>query len=139
MPTNRQILGNFAFLFENKKGRQDRINIMIPDIELLWNEILNFPICSRALIRNKLNRLLEQSTRDRKRPTEKFSSFISELFDVTNVKGQWKNIEDKELYQKQINGRGKIGYSTVKEAPLNKFILENVSTKPPKQSLFSGM
>ena len=73
------------------------------------------------------------------RPTEKFSSLISELLDVINVKGQWKNIEDKELYQKQINGRGKIGYSTVKEAPLNKFILENVSTKPPKQSIFSGM
>ena len=143
MPTNRQILGNFAFLFENKKGRQDRINIMIPDIELLWNEILNFPICSRALIRNKLNRLLEQSTRDRKRPTEKFSSFISELFDVTNVKGQWKNIEDKELYQKQINSRGKIGYSTVKEAPLKsihprKRICQTTKTKSVPDS-FSGM
>ena len=34
MTTNRQILGNFTFLFNSKKRRLDRIKIMIIDIEL---------------------------------------------------------------------------------------------------------
>ena len=36
---------------------------------------------------------------------------------MTNVNGEWKSIEDKELYQRQVKSGGKIGYSMVKQAP----------------------
>lgn len=118
MPTNRQILGNFAFLFNSEKRRQDRIKIMITDIELLWKETLDFPLLSSALIRKKLNRLIDLNNKNKKNPSDKFTAILSQLFDVTNVNGEWKSSEDKELYQRQIKSGGKVGYSTVKQAPL---------------------
>lgn len=72
MPTNRQILGNYAFLFKDHKTSQERVKIMITEIELLWNETLDFPIFSRALIRKKLNRLIDMSSKNKKNPTELF-------------------------------------------------------------------
>lgn len=117
MPNNRQILGNFAYLFNSKKQKQDRIRIMISDIELLWKETLDFPLLSRALIRKKLNHLIDLNTNNKKNPSEKFDAILSELFDVTNVNGEWKSSEDKEFYQRQKESGGKVGYSTVKQAP----------------------
>ena len=118
MPTNRQILGNFTFLFNSEKRRLDRIKIMITDIELLWREILDFPLLSSALIRKKLNRLIDLYDKNKKKPSDKFTATLSHLFDVTNVNGEWKSTEDKELYQRQVKSGGKIGYSMVKQAPL---------------------
>ena len=69
MPTNRQVLGNYAFLFKDHKGSQERVKIIIADIEMLWNETLDFPIFSRALIRKKLNRLIDMSSKNKKNPT----------------------------------------------------------------------
>ena len=117
MPTNRQVLGNYAFLFKDHKGSQERVKIIIADIEMLWNETLDFPIFSRALIRKKLNRLIDMSSKNKKNPTELFTKSLSELFDVTNTKGEWKNSEDKDLYLKQRESKGAIGYSTGKKAP----------------------
>lgn len=118
MPTNRQILGNFAFLFNSEKRRQNRIKIMMIDIDLLWKATLDFPLLSKALIRKKLNSLIDLSDKNKKNPSDKFTATLSQLFDVTNKNGEWKSSEDKKLYQKQIKSGGKVGYSTVKPAPL---------------------
>ena len=118
MPTNRQILGNFTFLFNSEKRRLDRIKIMITDIELLWREILDFPLLSSALIRKKLNSLIDLYDKNKKKPSDKFTATLCQLFDVTNVNGEWKSTEDKELYKRQVKSGGKIGYSMVKQAPL---------------------
>ena len=117
MPTNRQILGNFTFLFNSKKRRLDRIKIMIMDIELLWREILDFPLLSSALIRKKLNSLIDLYNKNKKKPSDKFTETLSQLFNVTKVNGEWKSMEDKELYQRQVKSGGKIGYSMAKQAP----------------------
>ena len=100
MPTNRQILENFTFLFNSKKRRLDRIKIMIMDIELLWREILDFPLLSSALIRKKLNSLIDLYNKKKKKPSDKFTETLSQLFNVTNVNGEWKSMEDKEVYQR---------------------------------------
>lgn len=118
MPTNRHILGNFTFLFNSEKRRLDRIKHMITDIELLWRETLDFPLLSSALIRKKLNRLIDLNDKNKKKPSDKFTATLSHLFDVTNVNGEWKSSEDKEFYQSQVESGGKVGYSTVKQAPL---------------------
>ena len=127
MPTNRQILGNFTFLFNSEKRRLDRIKIMITDIELLWREILDFPLLSSALIRKKLNSLIDLYDKNKKKPSDKFTATLSQLFDVTNVNGEWKSTEDKELYQMQVKSGGKIGYSMVKQALWNQSTQENES------------
>ena len=102
MPTNLQILGNFTFLFNSEKRRLDRIKIMITDIELLWREILYFSLLSSALIRKKLNSLIDLYDKNKKKPSDKFTATLSQLFDVTNVNGEWKSTEDKEIYQMQV-------------------------------------
>ena len=117
MPTNRQILGNFTFLFNSKKRRLDRIKIMIMDIELLWREILDFPLLSSALIRKKLNSLIDLYNKNKNKPFDKFTETLSQLFNVTIVNGEWKSMDDKELYQRQVKSGGKVGYSMVKQAP----------------------
>ena len=102
MPTNRQVLGNFAFLFNSEKRRQERIKIIIKDIELLWTEVLDFPLLSKSLIRKKVNCLIDLNDKNKKKPSEKFTAILSDIFDVTNVNGEWKSSENKNLYQCQI-------------------------------------
>ena len=91
---------------------------MITDIELLWREILDFPLLSSALIREKLNCLIDLCDKNKKKPSDKFTTILSQLFDVTNVYGESKSTEDKEFYQRKVKSEGKIGYSIVKKAPL---------------------
>ena len=90
---------------------------MIMDIELLCREILDFPLLSSALIRKKLNSLIDLYNKNKKKPSDIFTETLSQLFNVTNVNGEWKGMEDKELYQRQVKSGGKIGYSMVKQAP----------------------
>ena len=118
MPTNRQILGYFTFLFNSEKRRLDRIKIMITEVELLWREILDFPLLSSALIRKKLNSLIDPNDKSKQKPSGKFTATLYQLVDVINVNREWKSTEDKELYHRQVKSGGKVGYSTVKEAPL---------------------
>ena len=90
---------------------------MIMDIELLWREILDFPLLSSALIRKKLNSLIDLYNKNKKKSSDKFTETLSQLFNVTNVNGEWKSMEDKKLYQRQVKSGGKVGYSMVKQAP----------------------
>lgn len=39
---------------------------------------------------------------------------ISNLFGITNVSANWLCKEDKELYWKQVESRGRVGYMTKK-------------------------
>lgn len=118
IPTNRQILGNFAYLINREKRRSDRIKMIIADIKILWGEVLNFPVLSEASIKKKLNHLINLNDTNKRRPSEKFSAILSQLFDVTKMDGAWKSSEDQELHNLQLRSGGKIGYSTLKEASL---------------------
>ena len=77
---------------------------MIANIDVLWNPTLVFPLLSTALIRKK------QRDKNKKNPSEKFSATLSELFNVTNIKGEWINTKDKELDHKQMESKEKVGY-----------------------------
>ena len=85
---------------------------------MLLREILDFPLLSSALIRKKLNRLIDLYDKNKKKPSDKLAATLSQSFGATNVNGEWKSREDKELYQRQVKSEGKIDYSMVKQAPL---------------------
>ena len=88
MQTHHQILRNFTFLFNSEKRRLDRIKIMIMDIKLLWREILDFPLSFSALIRKKLNSLIDLYDKKKKKPSDKFTATLSQLLNVINVNGE---------------------------------------------------
>jgi len=91
---------------------------MIADIEMLWGEVLNFPVLSRASIRKKLNHLINLNDKNKRKSSEEFLAILSQLFDVTKMDGAWKSSEDKQLHILQLRSGGKIGYCTLKEASL---------------------
>ena len=74
---------------------------------------LNFPHVSDQAIRPKLQKLLLENDYCRKK--RDFES-LNKLFDVTKVKGKWLCKENKNLYKRQIQSKGQVGYSTGKRA-----------------------
>jgi hypothetical protein len=79
----------------------------------IWSKTLNFPHVSDQAICAKLAKLLKDYERCRKK--QNFDA-LNELFDVTNVKGEWMCKEDENLYKLQIESKGQVGYSTGKPA-----------------------
>ena len=47
-----------------------------------------------------------------------FEIELQKIFDMTKLGGNWLCNEDKDLYNRQIESNGKIGYTTLKPAPL---------------------
>ena len=54
--------------------------------------------------------------KNQRRPKEDFSKEIENVFDITKVDGPWLCREDKELYYRQVESCGKVGYTTYKLA-----------------------
>ncbi len=109
MPLKNHVIGRFKFLESTAKERRERISRIAAELKALWSETLNFPHVSDQAICAKLENLLKDYERCRKK--QKFDS-LNELFDVTKVKGEWLCKEDENLYKLQIESKGQIGYST---------------------------
>lgn len=113
MPLKNHVIGRFKFLESTAKERRKRIGLIAVEIKALWRKTLNFPHVSDQAICAKLENLLKSYDRCRKK--QNFDS-LNELFDVTKVKGEWMRKEDEDLYKLQIEGKGRVGYSTGKLA-----------------------
>jgi hypothetical protein len=113
MPQKNHVIGRFKFLESTAKERRERIGLIAVELKALWSKTLNFPHVSDQAICAKLAKLLKDYERCRKK--QNFDA-LNELFDVTNVKGEWMCKEDENLYKLQIESKGQVGYSTGKPA-----------------------
>ena len=80
---------------------------------------IEFPNVFKTKYQEKNRKLLGQYERFRKTKDDKYNEEFSNLFDVTKEEGLWLSSEDKMLYLKQVESKGRIGYTTVKAAPMS--------------------
>lgn len=118
MPLNRVIVGRFLGLYEQVKGRADRINKISEESMLLW-EKLSFPLLSKQQVSAKVDKLIKMFEKFRKRHNEEFERNLSNVFDITKQSGNWLSSEDKKLYRKQMESGGRVGYTTEKVAAMS--------------------
>lgn len=113
MPLKSHVMGRFKSLESVAKERKERVGLIAVELKSLWSMTFNFPHVSDQAIHAKLEKLLREYDYCRKK--QNFDS-LNELFDVTQVKGQWLCKEDEDLYKLQIQSKGQVGYSTGKPA-----------------------
>lgn len=117
LPSRSHILGRFLCLYDERKEINGRIKVIGNDLLELWSKF-SFPTLSTQTIMSKIHRLVNDYNRHKKRNDEKFQNELNSIFDITKVDGLWLCKEDKELYRKQIESEGKVGYRTDKIAAL---------------------
>lgn len=110
MPLKIHIVGRYQFLGTDIKGRKERVTVITREIKDLWNNKLNFPLKSDAVIRAQLFKILENYDTCLKK--SKSCDSLNQLFDVTKINGEWLSTEDKKLYYLQLESKGEVGYST---------------------------
>ena len=119
MPLNKKIIGRYLGLHAEMRGSKDRVNKIYDEVMHLWMK-LDFPVLSERTVKRKLQKLVDLYEKYRREPTQKFEKRLSDLFDITNINGEWRNIKvDKKLYEQQVKSKGKVGYTTSQIAPLS--------------------
>lgn len=131
LPKKSIIIGRMNYLSKNEKSRLERIDIIANELNLLWHK-MSIPCITLSSIKRKIGVLNEKNEKDRKRPKETFS----ELFDVTDTKGDWLSREDKEFYKKQIESCGEIGYSSIKAGKIHPSKIKSTCSKEIGKTFF---
>ena len=124
------ILDRFKCLAANVKSRLERIVIVIKEAKILWKK-LNFPIQQgKSTVERKTVNVQKKYEKDSSNPgTQDFTN----LFNLTDEKGEWLCQEDRDFYNLQMSTNGRAGYcTTIKDTqrvhPRKlKFIKEKVS------------
>ncbi|ELT95918.1 hypothetical protein CAPTEDRAFT_186637 [Capitella teleta] len=112
MPQKEQIVGRSKFLETEVKSRKQREVELSKGGALLWQNKLNFSMISEQAVCAKIVKVLQLY--DKCCRKGKFEP-LDELFDITKLSGEWLNAIDKELYHKQVDRKGRVGYSTATE------------------------
>ena len=119
MPLKKDVIGRYLGLYDEVKGKPDRIKIISDELIQLWSN-LNFPVTTYQNVRKRVTSVIEWSIQNRKRAKQDFEDKLLDVFDVTKVDGEWFNIsEDKKLYELQVQTNCKVGYTTKKIAPIS--------------------
>lgn len=84
MPSNRDIVGRFLGLYDQLKGRHDRLRKISEELLNLW-EKLNFPVLSKQQVSAKVDKLITSFEKHRKRPNAEFQENLAHLFDITKT------------------------------------------------------
>lgn len=71
MPLKRDIVGRFLGLYDQVKGRADRINKISEELMMLW-EKLSFPLLSKQQVTATTDKLIKMFEKYRKRPNKEF-------------------------------------------------------------------
>ena len=108
IPLKKHIYGRFQYLASNIKDTKERLKNILTEVKRLWTEVLNFPIITDQAVIAKLEKVV-----DLYRECSRRSNFekLDEVFDVTKLDGTWLNAEDKKLHKRQIESKGRVGYS----------------------------
>lgn len=83
MPLNRDIVGRFLGLYDELKGRADRIRKISQELQKLW-EKLSFPFLSKQQVSAKVDKLIIVFEKYRKRRNEEFEK-ISLIFSILQI------------------------------------------------------
>ncbi len=118
MTRNKDILGRFLYLSVSIKDKAQRIRIIVQELKDLWKK-LNFPSLNPQTITVKLQKLINNLEKYKRKKTQHFESELLSLFDLTKEDGLWLSTEDKKLYKLQRSTKGKVGYTTGKAAPIS--------------------
>lgn len=116
LPQKWHILGRYHMLLEEDKLKSTRIQRICQELSELWGKF-SFPTLSQQAINARLTKLILLYEKNQRRPKEDFLNGMKSVFDITKVDGVWLCREDKELYHKQVESGGKVGYTTHKPAP----------------------
>ena len=117
MPLKKDVVGRFLGLYEERKEKKERINMITRELIDLWDK-LNFPVLSVQCIHSKISEVIDAYVIYRKKKNTKFEDNLTSVFDVTKSDGNWLSSEDKKLYEMQIESQGTIRYTTAKLAPI---------------------
>ena len=119
MPLKKDVIGRYLALFDEVRGKPDRIKMITDELIQLWSN-LNFPVTTYRNVQYKVTNVIEWFIKNRKRAEKDFDDILLDVFDVTKVDGKWCNIgEDKKLYELQVATKCKVGYATRKIAPMS--------------------
>ena len=118
MPSNRDIVGRFLGLFDELKGRHDRLTKISEELMNLWQKF-NFPVLSKQQVSANVDKVITSFEKHRKRPNAVFEENLAHLFDITKPDGNWLCSEDKQLYKVQIESDGRVGYTSMIVAPMS--------------------
>ena len=77
----------------------------------------NFPTLSGQAITARLDKLIFNYRNYPRKPSKTFEKDMQKVFDITNAGVEWLCQEDKDLYYRQIQSDGIVGYTTQKLAP----------------------
>ena len=114
MPLKKDIIGRYFALYDEEKGKNDRIKIISRELIQLWSN-LNFPVTTYQNVLKKVGNVIDWGIQNRKCAKDDFDDELLDVFDVTKVDGEWCNIgEDKKLYELQVETKCKVGYTTKK-------------------------
>lgn len=102
-------------MFQSILFKNERISTLSNELIDLWNINLNFPVLKRKSVFNKVGKLIDMYQSHQKR----CQMTLDEVFDITDNNGIWLNKEDKMLYSSQLNSHGKVGYSSLRLAPVS--------------------
>ena len=82
---------------------------MIKEVKILWKK-LNLPIQQiKSAVERKIENVLRNYEGDSRKPgTQDFTN----LFNVTDEKGEWLRKEDRDFYNLQMSTKGRAGYCT---------------------------
>ena len=106
------IIGRYNYLASIEKSRKERGKLIAAEISKLWNK-LNFPSISKKSVGRKIEKVIEKHDKYLKKPGKKEEcSVFGDLFDITDIKGIWLNLEDKKFYNIQLLSSGEVGHST---------------------------
>ena len=113
------IIGRYNYLASIEKSRKERVKLIAVKISKLWNK-LNFPSISKKSVGRKIEKVIEKHDKYLKKPGKNEEcSVFGDLFDITNIKGMWLNLEDKIFYSIQLLSSGEVGRSTNTQVSLH--------------------
>jgi hypothetical protein len=110
MPTILQIMSRYTTLASICKNVKGRIQMISEECLQLWAN-LNFPTISKKSVPRIIEKIVKQRKKYVKRPD---GSKFHDLLDITNKEGLWLHADDKNLYLKQLETCGRVGYSTMR-------------------------
>jgi len=112
IPTEQQIVDRYKSLAALVKNKKKRIVLITSEVKQLWKN-LNLPIQrGKSTVTRKIENVISKLEKNKRRPG---SCDFTNLFNITDEKGEWLCQEDKDFYKVQLSTKGKVGYSTSKE------------------------
>ena len=85
--------------------------IVIREVKILWKK-LNLPVQCKSTVERKNENVLKKYEKDSRKPGKQD---FTNLFNITDEKGEWLYQEDGDFYDLQMSTNGRVGTCTIIE------------------------